>query len=98
MQAVYRKANDKSRCPYGLDLTIAAGEVFGFLGPNVLKRLPGLPEEPTPMFTLFVLSASYFLLSWLEKPRWQDMTAALLLFGIALLTKDLQIFLTIKRR
>ena len=40
------------------------------------------------MLALFVLSACFFWLRWLDEPRWRDVTAALVLFVAALLTKE----------
>ena len=40
------------------------------------------------LLTLFILSSCFFWLRWIEKPCWQDITGALLLFAAALLTKE----------
>ena len=58
------------------------------LHPLNVEAVAWIAGRTDPLLGLFVLSASYFWLNWLEKPRWQDMSATLLLFGAALLTKE----------
>lgn len=41
-----------------------------------------------PLLALFVLSATFFWLRWLDTPRWQDMAATFALLGAALLSKE----------
>ncbi len=58
------------------------------LHPVNVEAVAWIAGRTDPLLTLFVLSASYFWLRWLEKPRWSDIIATVLLFGIALLTKE----------
>ena len=58
------------------------------LHPVNVEAVAWIAGRTDPLLTLFVLSASCFWLRWLEKPRWSDIIATVLLFGIALLTKE----------
>jgi tetratricopeptide (TPR) repeat protein len=58
------------------------------LHPVNVEAVTWIAGRTDPLLALFVLSASYFWLRWLEKPRWQDLIFTLLLFIIALLTKE----------
>lgn len=58
------------------------------LHPVNVEAVAWIAGRTDPLLALFVLSSCYFLLRWLDKPRWQDMTATLLMFGAALLTKE----------
>lgn len=58
------------------------------LHPVNVEAVAWIAGRTDPLLALFVLSAGYFWLRWLEKPRWQDMAATVLLFGAALLTKE----------
>lgn len=58
------------------------------LHPVNVEAVAWIAGRTDPLLTLFVLSASYFWLCWLDKPSWQDMVAALVFFVAALLTKE----------
>lgn len=58
------------------------------LHPVNVEAVAWIAGRTDPLLALFVLSASYFWLNWFEKPRWQDLTTALLMFVAALLTKE----------
>ncbi len=58
------------------------------LHPVNVEAVAWIAGRTDPLITLFVLSATYFLLRWIDQPQWQDMTVALFLFGAALLTKE----------
>lgn len=58
------------------------------LQPVNVEAVAWVAGRTDPLLALFVLSASYFWLNWLEKPRWQDLSVALLMFAAALLTKE----------
>lgn len=58
------------------------------LHPVNVEAVSWIAGRTDPLLALFVLSACCFWLRWLEEPRWQDMAAALVLFGAALLTKE----------
>jgi tetratricopeptide (TPR) repeat protein len=58
------------------------------LHPVNVEAVAWIAGRTDPLLALFVLSASYFWLRWLDKPRWQDIAATMLLFGAALLTKE----------
>jgi len=58
------------------------------LHPVNVEAVAWIAGRTDPLLALFVLSASYFGLNWLEKPRWQDLSVALLMFAAALLTKE----------
>lgn len=64
------------------------GALLFALHPVNVEAVTWIAGRTDPLLALFVLSASYFWLRWLDKPRWQDITATLLLFGAALLTKE----------
>jgi protein O-mannosyl-transferase len=66
---------------------LLAALVFA-LHPVNVEAVTWIAGRTDPLLALFILSASYFWLRWLDKIRWQDMTATLLLFGVALLTKE----------
>lgn len=68
-------------------LPLLAALLFA-LHPLNVEAITWIAGRTDPLLALFVLSATYFWLNWLEKPRWQDMAAALLLFGAALLAKE----------
>jgi tetratricopeptide (TPR) repeat protein len=58
------------------------------LHPVNVEAVAWIAGRTDPLLALFVLSASCYWLNWLEKPRWQYLSAALLLFAAALLTKE----------
>jgi protein O-mannosyl-transferase len=58
------------------------------LHPVNVEAVAWIAGRTDPLLALFILSASYFWLKWLEKPRWQVMSAAMLTFTVALLTKE----------
>lgn len=58
------------------------------LHPANVEAVAWISGRTDPLLALFVLSAFYFWLRWLEKPRWQAMAPAVLMFGAALLTKE----------
>lgn len=58
------------------------------LHPANVEAVAWIAGRTDPLLSLFVLSASFFLLRWLDEPRWQNMVATLVLFGAALLTKE----------
>jgi tetratricopeptide (TPR) repeat protein len=58
------------------------------LHPVNVEAVAWIAGRTDPLLALFVLSATFYWLSWLEKPRWQDMIASLLMFAAALLTKE----------
>ena len=58
------------------------------LQPVNVEAVTWIAGRTDPLLTLFVLSSCFFLLRWLDKPRWQDMAGALLMFCAALLTKE----------
>jgi len=58
------------------------------LHPVNVEAVAWIAGRTDPLLALFVLSASFFWLRWLDTARWQDMTAAFALFGAALLTKE----------
>lgn len=58
------------------------------LHPVNVETVTWIAGRTDPLITLFVLSATYFWMRWLYKPRWQDMTASILMFVTALLTKE----------
>ena len=58
------------------------------LHPVNVEAVTWIAGRTDPLLALFVLSASYFWLRWLDEPRWRDMVATLVLFGAALLTKE----------
>lgn len=56
--------------------------------PVNVEAVAWIAGRTDPLLTLFVLSATYFWLCWIEEPRWQHVSAALLLFSAAVLTKE----------
>lgn len=58
------------------------------LHPVNVEAVAWIAGRTDPLLALFVLSAGYFWLRWLDKPRWSDMLATMLLFCTALLTKE----------
>ena len=58
------------------------------LHPVNVEAVTWIAGRTDPLQGLFILSSCYFLLRWLDKPRWQEITATLLMFGAALLTKE----------
>ena len=58
------------------------------LHPVNVEAVTWIAGRTDPLLALFVLSASYFWLRWLDNPRWPDMFATMTLFGVALLTKE----------
>ena len=58
------------------------------LNPVNVEAVTWIAGRTDPLLALFVLSASYYWLNLLEKPRCQDLSAVLLLFAAALLTKE----------
>ncbi|MDD2851687.1 MAG: glycosyltransferase family 39 protein [Desulfuromonadaceae bacterium] len=58
------------------------------LHPVNVEAVAWIAGRTDPLLALFVLSSLIYWLRWLATPRWQDITAALLLFGAALLTKE----------
>lgn len=58
------------------------------LHPVNVEAVAWIAGRTDPLLALFVLSAGYFWLRWLDKARFQDMIAALLMFTAALLTKE----------
>jgi protein O-mannosyl-transferase len=58
------------------------------LHPVNVEAVAWIAGRTDPLLALFVLSASFFWLRWLDTARWQDMTAAVVLFGVALLAKE----------
>jgi len=58
------------------------------LHPLNVEAVAWIAGRTDPLLALFVLSASYFWLRWLDAPCWLDMAATLILFGAALLTKE----------
>jgi tetratricopeptide (TPR) repeat protein len=58
------------------------------LHPVNVEAVAWIAGRTDPLLALFVLSATYFWIRWLEKPQQLDMIATLVLFGIALLTKE----------
>lgn len=62
--------------------------LFFSLHPVNVEAVAWIAGRTDPLLALFVLSSCYCWLNWLEKPRWQHLFAALLLFAAALLTKE----------
>lgn len=58
------------------------------LHPVNVEAVTWIAGRTDPLLTLFILSACYFWLKWFEKPGWQYMAASLLMFAVALLTKE----------
>ncbi|MHB8121821.1 MAG: glycosyltransferase family 39 protein [Desulfuromonadaceae bacterium] len=58
------------------------------LHPVNVEAVAWIAGRTDPLLALFVLLSCYFLLRWLDKPRWQDIAATLLTFVAALLTKE----------
>ena len=58
------------------------------LHPVNVEAVAWIAGRTDPLLTLFVLSVCWFLLRWLADLQWQDMTAALVFFIVALLTKE----------
>lgn len=58
------------------------------LHPVNVEAVVWIAGRSDPLLALFVLSASYYWLNCLEKPRWKELSATLLLFAAALLTKE----------
>lgn len=70
-----------------LVIPVLAALLFA-LHPLNVEAIAWIAGRTDPLLTLFVLSSGYFLLRWLDKQRWQDMAATLLMFVAALLTKE----------
>lgn len=68
-------------------LPLLAGLLFA-LHPVHVEAVAWIAGRTDLLLALFVLSSCCFLLRWLEVPRWQDLAAALVLFGTALLSKE----------
>lgn len=68
-------------------LPLLAALLFA-LHPVNVEAVAWIAGRTDPLLSIFVLSSLFFWLRWLVAPRWQDMTAALLLFGAALLAKE----------
>lgn len=68
-------------------IPLLAALLFAMHPVNV-ESVAWISGRTDPLLALFVLSASYFWLSWLDKPQWQDLTVALLLFVAAIMTKE----------
>jgi peptidoglycan/LPS O-acetylase OafA/YrhL len=68
-------------------ISLLAAFLFA-LHPVNVEAVAWIAGRTDPLLTLFVLSSLFFWLRWFSRPRWQDMVAALLLFGAALLTKE----------
>lgn len=66
---------------------VIAALIFA-LHPVNVEAVAWIAGRTDPLLTLFVLSASYYWMSWLEKPKWQKITFAILLSCSALLTKE----------
>lgn len=66
---------------------LLAGLLFA-LHPVNVEAVVWIAGRTDLLLALFVLSSCYFLLRWLEEPRWQDMAAVMVLFGAALLSKE----------
>lgn len=62
--------------------------LFFALHPLNVEAVAWIAGRTDPLLTLFIFSSCYFLLRWIDKPRWQDMAATLLMFVAALLTKE----------
>ncbi len=58
------------------------------LHPLNVEAVAWIAGRTDPLLALFVLSSFFYILRWLDKPCWQDMAAALLMFCAALLTKE----------
>jgi len=58
------------------------------LHPVNVEAVVWIAGRSDPLLSLFVLSALYYWLKWLEEPYWRDMAVALLLFAAGLLTKE----------
>lgn len=81
-----RKLLGGTEKPFRL-LTLLVVLLFA-LHPVNVEAVAWIAGRSDLLLTLFVLSACYFGISWLDKQRWQDMVAALMLFSAALLTKE----------
>lgn len=70
-----------------LPIPLLAALLFA-LHPVNVESVTWIAGRTDPLLALFVLSASFCWLNWLGKPSWQGLTAALLMFAAALLTKE----------
>jgi tetratricopeptide (TPR) repeat protein len=71
----------------GSMISLFAALLFA-LHPVNVEAVTWIAGRTDPLLTLFVLCSSYFWLNWLDEPRLEDIAAALLLFGAAILTKE----------
>jgi tetratricopeptide (TPR) repeat protein len=62
--------------------------LFFALHPLNVEAVAWIAGRTDPLLALFILSSCYFLLCWINKPRWQDIAATLMMFVAALLTKE----------
>ena len=67
---------------------VVLAALFFALHPVNVEAVGWIAGRSDPLLTLFVLSACWFWLRWLTRPRWRELVAALLLFSAALLTKE----------
>ena len=74
--------DDKSRL-----IPLLAALLFA-LHPVNVEAVAWIAGRTDPLLSMFVLSATNLWLRWLEKPKWQDLIAVLLLFVAAVLTKE----------
>lgn len=58
------------------------------LHPVNVEAVTWIAGRTDPLLALFILSSCCFLIRWLDTARWQDISASLLMFGAALLTKE----------
>lgn len=79
---ILRKRDNETRL-----LIMLAAMLFA-LHPVNVEPVTWIAGRTDTLLAFFALTATYFLLSWLEKPRWQEMAAVLSFFAIALLTKE----------
>lgn len=84
---VYVLARKISRDNDNLLLPFFAALLFA-LHPINVEAVTWIAGRTDPLLALFILSASFFWLNWLEEPRWHDMGFALLLSAAAVLTKE----------
>jgi hypothetical protein len=71
----------------GLVISLFAALLFA-LHPVNVEAVTWIAGRTDPLLALFVLSSSYFWLNWLDEPGWENIAAALLFFGVAILTKE----------
>jgi protein O-mannosyl-transferase len=68
-------------------LPLCASLLFA-LHPVNVEAVAWIAGRTDPLLALSVLSACLFWLRWLDNPRWPNMVATMLLFCVALLTKE----------